>query len=51
LNRQFIVNHSAIANIQITHKGRLQVNLLPPAKEEVLVSIDRATAFKEWLGK
>jgi hypothetical protein len=30
-------------------KGRLEVTLAPPTREPVLVSQERAAAFREWL--
>lgn len=51
INRQFMVGLSSIAGIQMYSRGKIRLELLPGAKEKVFVSLDRATAFKEWLGK
>lgn len=51
VNRHTLLRHKAIRQIQVMHKGRLLLELEPSLKEEVLVSIDRVTAFKDWLGK
>lgn len=51
INRQMMVRLSAIDHIHVFPKGRLKLDLLPPMKDEVLVSLDKVTAFKEWLGK
>ena len=51
INRQLMVSLAGIANIHVYPKGKLKVDLEPNLKEEVFVSLDRATAFKEWLGK
>lgn len=51
INRQMIVKLPAIGNIYVYPKGKLRVDLIPASKEEVFVSLDRVTEFKEWLGK
>ena len=51
INRQLMVSLSSISNIHVYPKGKLKVDLEPLLKDEVYVSLDRATAFKEWLGK
>lgn len=51
INRQITVRLSAIANIHVFPKGRIKLDLNPPMKEEVLVSLDKITPFREWLGK
>lgn len=49
-NRQFIVRHDAVVFVQPWTNGKLKVELNPPFDEEVIVSRDKANAFKEWLG-
>jgi DNA-binding LytR/AlgR family response regulator len=49
LNRQYIVKLSAIDQIHVYPKSKLQVELLPPAPGEVFVSLDKVTKFKDWL--
>ncbi len=49
VNRQFLVNREAIANIQQYFNGKLLVTLLPGVKERVIVSKAKATEFKQWL--
>jgi DNA-binding LytR/AlgR family response regulator len=51
VNRQFIICFSAIKTVHNHFKGRLQLDLQPKFKEEVFISGDRMTNFKEWLGK
>lgn len=51
INRQLMVSLDAITNIHVYPKGKLKLELQPTNKEEVFVSLDRSTAFKEWLGK
>lgn len=49
INRQYIVKLSAIDQIHVYPKSKLQVELLPPAPGEVFVSLDKVTRFKDWL--
>lgn len=51
VNRHTIVRHAAIKNVLIFSKGRIKLELEPVSKVEVLVSIDRVTDFKEWMGR
>lgn len=51
INRQLMLSLPAIENIHVYPKGKLKLDLTPAIKEEVFVSLDRVTAFKEWLGK
>lgn len=51
LNRQMVVGLPAIENIHVYPKSKLKIDLQPAMKEDVFVSIDRVTEFKNWLGK
>lgn len=51
INRQALVSHASIQSIKIDSQGRISVDLKPKVSENILVSGDRATAFKSWLGK
>ena len=51
INRQFLVRFTAIQNVHTYIKGKLKLDLQPKSKLEVLVSGDRMTDFKEWLGR
>ncbi len=51
VNRQFIVSLNSIHIVQTNSAGKLQLDLIPKTKHEVLVSGDRVSDFKEWLGK
>ncbi|GAA4742961.1 LytR/AlgR family response regulator transcription factor [Flavisolibacter ginsenosidimutans] len=51
INRQMTVKLSAIENIHVFSKGRIKLDLNPPMKEDVFVSLDKVVEFKEWLGK
>ena len=51
LNRRVVAHVSAIRRFRPGEKGRIQVALEPPAGEPVLVSQERAPAFREWIGR
>ena len=51
INLQFIVNVEAIRQVHSHDRGRLIIETLPVCKDEMVVSIDRATPFKSWLNK
>jgi len=48
-NRQYLVQRSAIKNLSIYFNGRLIVNTIPKAKDQIIVSKANAPKFKEWL--
>ena len=50
LNRKFLVNIQAIKKIKACGKSKLQVELDPPLQEEIIISQENVTAFKEWVG-
>lgn len=49
LNRQFIAQVTAIDKIHTYFNGKLKVELRPETAQEVLVSREKAPAFKAWL--
>ena len=49
-NRQFIVHFPAIRKIHKYHKGKLLVELEKQTNEPIIVSSEKATDFKNWLG-
>lgn len=49
VNRQFIVNKNAIANIKYYFNGKLIINTNPPFKERIVVSKAKALEFKKWM--
>ncbi|WP_353721258.1 LytTR family DNA-binding domain-containing protein [Dyadobacter sp. 676] len=49
LNRQFIARIDAIRKIHTYFNGKLKVELRPQASQEVVVSREKAPAFKAWL--
>jgi DNA-binding LytR/AlgR family response regulator len=51
ISRQFLVSFRAVQAAHAYFKGKLKLDVLPKSKLEVLVSGDRATEFKEWLGR
>lgn len=51
INRQFIVHIDAVDEVHPYLKGRLKVYVKPAIDKEILISNERAGAFKEWLGK
>lgn len=50
-NRQFIVDINAIQQIHPYFNNKLKLSLKPNPDDEVLVSRERATDFKKWMGK
>ena len=50
-NRAFLVNIDAVARCRPYGKGKLLLELRPPAGEEVVVSQERASAFRKWFGE
>ena len=50
-NRQYLVQRSAIKNLSIYFNGRLIVNAIPEAKEQIIVSKANAPKFKAWLNQ
>lgn len=53
INRKMIISFDAIKNMIPFSRSRIKIELNPPAPKEVeaLVSVERASSFKEWLDK
>ena len=51
VNRQLLVNIKSIKSIHVFPKSRLKLELQPPRQNDVFVTIDKVTKFKEWLGE
>lgn len=53
INRKYIVNMQAISEMIAYSRGRVKLNLKPPADDELdtIVSIDRSPKFKSWMNK
>ena len=49
-NRQYLVHFKAIKTVHKYHKGKLLIELDLYADHEVIVSTEKATTFKNWLG-
>jgi len=50
-NRQYIVDINAVQQIHPYFNNKLKLTLKPTTTDEVLVSRERATEFKKWMGK
>lgn len=48
-NRQFIVSFDAIKTVHKYHKGKLLIEVVPDSKDEIIVSAEKASKFKQWL--
>lgn len=51
INRQYIVNIHAIAQMFAYSKSRVKLELIPASEKEIIVSVERSGEFKEWLNK
>ena len=51
INRQYIAKLEAIDTISMYFNGKLKLQLKPNVEEEVLVSRERASEFKNWLNQ
>ena len=49
INRQFIVNFSAIENMYSLSKSRIKIILKPKTDQETIVSYSRLSDFRKWL--
>jgi two-component system response regulator LytT len=50
-NRGFIIHIKAVSQIHNYFNGKLKLELQPAIDKEVLISREKATEFKEWMGK
>ena len=51
LNRKYVARIDAVGSFRSGSRGRLRVDLLPDAGEEILVSQEKAARFKDWIGR
>jgi DNA-binding LytR/AlgR family response regulator len=51
VNRKFIVGFSSIENMWSYSRSRVKLQLIPSPPEEVIVSTERSSGFKEWLNQ
>jgi two-component system LytT family response regulator len=49
-SRKYLIGRRAINSVYADFNGKYRIILKPDAKEEVIVSRDRAAAFRKWLG-
>jgi len=49
INRKYLIKIESIAKVHIFPKSRLKLELSPLPNEDLFVSIDKVTAFKNWL--
>jgi DNA-binding LytR/AlgR family response regulator len=49
INRKVMVNVNAIKNMQTYSRSRVLLELEPDVKTDLVVSTERASAFKKWL--
>ncbi len=49
INRQFIINISAIEKMLTWSKSRVKIILKPASEHETIVSTERSSHFKDWL--
>ncbi len=50
-NRKFIISIQSIVEAHLYSKNKLKLELRPPASDEVIISSERATKFKNWLAR
>lgn len=48
INRQYIISHDAIAEMQVYSKSRVKIRL-KKSNQEVIVSVERSPSFKKWI--
>lgn len=51
LNRKYLVNINAIKKVRTHSKSKLLIDLEPAVYEEVIISQENVTAFKDWMGQ
>jgi two-component system LytT family response regulator len=49
INRQFVVNRNAVANIKFYFNGKLIMNVNPPYSERIVISKAKASEVKSWM--
>lgn len=49
VNRQFILNRAAVANMKFYFNGKLIININPPSPERIVVSKAKASDVKNWM--
>jgi DNA-binding LytR/AlgR family response regulator len=51
VNRKYLVHINAIKKIKSYPKSKIQLEVDPPASEEILISQENVAAFKEWMAQ
>lgn len=51
VNRKYLLQQNAIKKIRSYPKSKLQLELEPAIQEEIIISQENVTAFKEWMGQ
>lgn len=51
VNRKYLVNMSAIRRIKTYPKSKLLLEVEPSLQEEIVISQENVTAFKQWMGQ
>ncbi|MCU7549468.1 LytTR family DNA-binding domain-containing protein [Chitinophagaceae bacterium LB-8] len=49
-NRQFILAHDMITSVHNWFNGKLKLEIRLPLEEDIIVSREKASIFKEWMG-
>ena len=49
-NRQYILSHEIIKEINPWFNGKLKIEISLPIEEEIVISREKASSFKEWMG-
>ena len=49
-NRKYLVNIAAIRKIKTYPKSKLQLEVEPFVEEEIIISQENVSGFKEWMG-
>jgi DNA-binding LytR/AlgR family response regulator len=51
VNRKYLLAHKSIRQVHVFPKSHLKLELHPKPAEDVFVSLDKVTPFKQWLGE
>ena len=51
INRKYLMNLSSIKKIKTYPKSKMQLEVDPPVGEEIIISQENVSAFKEWMGQ
>lgn len=51
VNRKYLVNMNSIKKIKTFPKSKLLLEIDPPVSDEIVISQENVTAFKEWMGQ